>query len=174
MKAFVINVARCNGCRNCQIACKDEHCGNDWMPYAKPQPDTGQFWCKVNEYVRGTVPKVKVAFVTELCMHCDDAPCIPSCPVEAISERDDGLIIIDPAKCMGCQLCVDACPYGTIYFNQSLNIAQKCTGCAHLLDRGWPITEPRCVDSCYLGALKFGEEADFSAEISKRTWLFYF
>ncbi len=57
--------------------------------------------------------------------------------------------------------CVSAaCPYGTISFNQALKLAQKCTGCAHLLDRGWPIKEPRCVDACVTGALKFGEEAD--------------
>ncbi len=167
MKVFIIDVARCQGCRTCQIACKDEHCGNDWMPYARPQPDTGQFWCKVNEYERGTVPKVKMAFVTELCMHCEDAPCIPACPNEAIVKRDDGLVIIDPAKCTGRQLCIPACPYGAIYFNVELNLAQKCTGCAHLLDRGWPIKEPRCADACYLEALKFGEEAEFSSEIAQ-------
>lgn len=168
MKVFVVDVAKCNGCYNCQVACKDEHCGNDWMPYAKPQPDTGQFWCKVNEYVRGTVPKVKVAYVAKRCMHCDDAPCIAACPVEgAIYQRADGLVIIDPAKCTGHQLCLDACPYGVIYFNQELNLAQKCTGCSHLLDRGWPITEPRCVDSCIREALKFGEEAEFKDLIAQ-------
>ena len=50
----------------------------------------------------------------------------------------------------------DSCPYGVIYFNDELNLAQKCTGCAHLLHRGWK--EPRCVDACPTGALKFGEE----------------
>ena len=45
-KAFVIDVAKCSGCYNCQLACKDEHAENDWMPYAKPQPLTGQFWCR--------------------------------------------------------------------------------------------------------------------------------
>ena len=100
MKTFVIDIAKCNGCYCCQIACKDEHVGNDWTPYAKPQADTGQFWLKVNEFVRGTVPKVKMHYVPVLCMHCDKAPCIPACPVKgAIYKRDDGLIIIDPIKC---------------------------------------------------------------------------
>ena len=49
MKVFVIDVGRCNGCYSCQIACKDEHVGNDWTPYAKPQPDTGQFWLRQTE-----------------------------------------------------------------------------------------------------------------------------
>ena len=62
MKAFVMDLAICNGCYCCQIACKDEHVANDWTPYAKPQPDYGQFWMKMEEKVRGTVPKVKVSY----------------------------------------------------------------------------------------------------------------
>ena len=166
-KVFVFDTAECAGCYNCQVACKDEHCGNDWMPYARPQPLWGQFWCKLDEHVRGSVPKVKTAYVLNMCMHCDDAPCIEICPDEAIYKRDDGLVIIDPVKCTGCKLCIDGCPYGVIYFNDDISQAQKCTGCAHLLDRGWPIKEPRCVDACIPGALKFGEEADFSSEIAQ-------
>ncbi len=167
MKAFIFDTAKCIGCYTCQIACKDEHCGNDWMPYARPQPETGQFWLKINEYIRGAMPQVKVAYVPTLCMHCDDAPCIAACPNEAIEKRADGLVIINPTKCTGNQLCVPACPYGVIYFNQLLKLAQKCTGCAHLLDRGWPITEPRCTDACTAAALKFGEESSFSTEIAQ-------
>jgi Fe-S-cluster-containing dehydrogenase component len=155
------------GLLECQISCKDEHCGNKWMPYAKPQPETGQFWLKLNQYVRGQMPQVKMAHVPVMCQHCDDAPCIEVCPEQAIYKRDDGLVIIDPVKCAGHQMCVEACPYGTIYFNDYLKISQKCTGCAHLLDRGWPITEPRCVDICVTKALNFGEESLFSAEIAE-------
>ena len=72
MKVFVFDTSICNGCYCCQIACKDEHCGNDWTPYAKPQPETGQFWLKLSEYVRGTIPKVKVHYVATLCNHCDE------------------------------------------------------------------------------------------------------
>ena len=54
-KVMVIDLSICNGCYNCQIACKDEHVGNDWTPIAKPQPDTGQFWTKVHDLVRGKV-----------------------------------------------------------------------------------------------------------------------
>jgi tetrathionate reductase subunit B len=164
MKVFLIDVGICNGCYCCQIACKDEHVANDWTPYAKPQPDTGQFWLKQNEFVRGTVPKVKMHYLPVLCMHCDDAPCMPPCPIEgAIYKRDDGLVIIDPEKCTGCKNCVDACPYHVIFFNEDLNIAQKCTGCAHLLDSGWK--EPRCADACPTLAIKFGEESELKALI---------
>jgi len=165
MKAFIIDISKCNGCYNCQIACKDEHVGNDWTPYAKPQPDTGQFWMKVTDIVRGSVPKVRVSYMHDMCQHCDDAPCIPACPEQAIYKRDDGIVIINPEKCAGHRNCVDACPYGVIYFNWDLNIAQKCTMCAHLLDKGWK--EPRCVEVCATEALKFGEEEDLKDLISQ-------
>jgi Fe-S-cluster-containing dehydrogenase component len=157
-KALIINYDICNGCYNCQIACKDEHVGNDWTPYAKPQPLTGHFWMKVTDMVRGTIPKVRVTYLHDVCQHCDEAPCIPACTAHAIYKRDDGIVIIDPEKCRGHRNCIDACPYGVIYFNWDLNIAQKCTMCAHLLDKGWK--EPRCVDACPTGALTFGEEED--------------
>jgi tetrathionate reductase subunit B len=164
-KVMIVDITKCNGCYNCQIACKDEHVGNDWTPVAKPQPDTGQFWHRIEEMVRGQVPKVKMAYMHHTCQHCDDAPCIKSCKSNAIYKRDDGAVIIDPEKCTGGRNCVDACPYGVIYFNEDLNIAQKCTWCAHLLDKGWK--EPRCVDACPTEALKFGEESELKDTIAQ-------
>ncbi|MCI9628769.1 MAG: oxidoreductase [Eggerthellaceae bacterium] len=161
MKVFVYDLDKCNGCHNCQIACKDEHVENDWMPYAKPQPDTGQFWCKVEEEVCGKTPHVKVNYLPVQCNHCDDAPCMKG--HDAIYKRDDGLVIIDPEKAKGDKGIVDSCPYGVIYWNEELEIPQKCTGCAHLLDDGWDA--PRCVDACCTGALRFGEEEDFADEL---------
>ncbi len=166
-KVFVIDTTKCNGCHNCQIVCKDEHVANDWTPIAKPQPEIGQFWIEVKEKVRGTVPKVKVAYRPHLCMHCDKAPCIEACPVEAaLYKREDGLVIVDPVKCTGCRACVDACPYeDVIWFNEDLNIAQKCTGCAHLLDDGW--VEPRCADACPTLAIQLMDEKDAKELMAK-------
>jgi Fe-S-cluster-containing dehydrogenase component len=165
MKVFVIDPDKCVGCYSCQIVCKDEHCDNDWSPYAKPQPDTGHFWMRVNEKERGQTPKVRVSYVAQPCMHCENAACLEACPLQAIKRRDDGLLVIDPALCDGCMQCAKACAYGSIYKNDELNIAQKCTGCAHLLDDGW--TVPRCVDACAHDALRFGEEADFAEELTE-------
>ena len=164
-KIFVVDVKKCNGCHACQVACKDEHVGNDWTPIAKAQPETGQFWMKLEQRVRGTVPKVKVAYRPHLCMHCDEAPCVEACPVEGvIYKRQDGLVIIDPVTCTGCRNCLEACPYRVIYFNENLNIAQKCTGCAHLLDDGWK--EPRCADACPTGVIRFLDEDEAGDALS--------
>ena len=157
-KAFVIDIGKCSGCYNCQLACKDEHVGNDWTPYAKPQPEIGQFWMKVQENVCGTIPKVKIHYIPKLCNHCTNPVCMDVCKEDAITRREDGFVIISPKKCNGCKACQEACPYDVIYFNESLNIAQKCTGCTHLLDNGQ--TLPRCVEACPTDALVFGEEED--------------
>ena len=157
-KVFVIDIALCSGCYSCQVACKDEHCGNDWTPYAKPQPDTGQFWMKVDEKTKGTIPKVKVTYTPLLCNHCRKPSCLAVCGNNAIYKRDDGFVIIDPEKCNGCGKCRDACPYKKIYLNEDLKKCQKCTGCAHLIDNGYK--EPRCTEVCPTGALTFGEEED--------------
>lgn len=164
-KVFVIDVARCNGCRNCQIACKDEHCGQAWAPYAAAQPDTGQFWMKVDEREHGTVPKIFVAYTAHGCMHCDNAPCMAAAKGGAVYRREDGLVVIDPAKAKGQKAIADACPYRAVFWNEEEQLPQKCTGCAHLLDDGW--TVPRCVDACPTGALRFGDESDFADEIAQ-------
>lgn len=163
-KGFVIDLHKCTGCYACQIACKDEHVGNDWMPYAHPQPETGQFWMKVSERERGRRPHVKVAYTPQLCMHCADAPCIDAAENDAVYRREDGLIVIDPEKAKGQKQLVDACPYGAIYWNVELDEPQKCTGCAHLLDSDGPLTEPRCVSNCAVGAIQFGELDELDTE----------
>ncbi|MEG1560958.1 MAG: 4Fe-4S dicluster domain-containing protein [Raoultibacter sp.] len=161
-KVFVFDLAKCNGCRNCQIACKDEHVDNDWMPYAKPQPDTGQFWTRIEEKVRGQVPKVKIAYIMHMCQHCDNAPCMAAAP-DAVYKREDGLVIVDPEKAAGKRELVEACPYGAIFYNEELGLPQKCTGCAHLVDEG---QVPHCVDVCPHEAIRFGDEEDFADEIA--------
>ena len=163
MKVFVIDVARCNGCHNCQIACKDEHCGNDWPPYAAPQPDTGHFWMKVESIEHGQAPKVNMEYRPLMCNHCADAPCIDA-GRGCVYRREDGLVIIDPKKAVGRRDLLGSCPYGRIFWNDELSLPQKCTGCAHLVDEGGV---PHCVDLCTTGALRFGEEEDFLEEIAR-------
>ena len=130
-KVFLIDINRCNGCYNCQIACKDEHCGTDWMPYAKAQPDTGQFWCKVEQTVHGTVPKVNMTYLPTIGAQ-DEA--IRSYAPEVLQERADGIVVIDPEKAAGRKDLAEK--FEGVYWNEELGIPQGCTGCAHLLDDG--------------------------------------
>ncbi len=158
MKAILFDASLCNGCYGCQMACKDEHCGNSWLPIAAEQPLTGQFWCRVDQETRGKTPEVKVQYTPVLCAHCEHASCMEAARDGAVYRREDGLVIIDPLKSKGQRQIVDACPAHVIFWNEELEIPQKCTGCAHLMDDGWEA--PRCVDVCATGALTYVDEAD--------------
>jgi len=161
-KVFVIDVAKCTGCYNCQLACKDEHVGNDWTPYAAPQPEVGQFWLRMEEQVMGTIPKVRIHYLPRLCNHCENCSLLAIAKDGDVYRREDGLIVIDPEKARGRSDLVDACPYGAVYWNAELKLPQKCTGCAHLLDHGAKM--PRCVEACPTEAISFGEAADLADE----------
>jgi Fe-S-cluster-containing dehydrogenase component len=143
---LVIDVARCSDCNNCFLADKDEFVGNDWPPYSVAQPWEGQRWMNIQRKERGQFPRVDVAYLPMPCMQCDEPPCAEGASPGAVYKREDGIVIIDPEKARGRREIVDACPYGAIYWNEEANVAQKCTGCAHLLDGGW--TQTRCAQVC--------------------------
>lgn len=162
---MIVDINRCNGCYSCFLACRDEYCGNDYSPYSAPQPHSGQFWMRVNEKERGKYPKVKVSYIPILCMQCENASCIKAASDHAVYRRNDGIVIIDPEKAAGRKEIVSSCPYRVIFWNEALSVPQKCTFCAHLLDKGWKT--PRCVEACPTGALLFGDLSDPNSEISK-------
>jgi Fe-S-cluster-containing dehydrogenase component len=162
---MVININKCTGCYNCFLTCRDEHAGNDYPGYAAPQPMSGMNWMKLIERERGQYPKVKIAYTPVTCMHCDNAACIKAAQNKAVYKRADGIVIIDPVKAKGQKQIVNACPYRVIEWNEELELPQKCTLCAHMLDKGEKV--PRCVESCPTGALVFGDLDDPKSEISK-------
>ena len=162
---MVMDVTKCNGCYNCFLACRDEYCGNDFLPYSIAQPQTGHFWMRVLEKERGQYPKVKVAYTVVPCLQCEDGPCLRAAEEGAIYKRDDGIVLIDPVKAAGQRRLVDSCPYGVIFWNEERKVPQKCTLCAHLLDQGWK--EPRCVEACPTGALVFGDLDDPESEVAR-------
>lgn len=163
---ILIDIAKCNGCYNCFLACRDEYYGNDYPPYSAAQPLDGQFWMQVKEIERGVYPKPKVSYIPTPCMQCQDAPCIDAAKDGALYRRDDGIVIIDPEKAKGQEAVVNACPYRVIFWNKEKELPQKCTFCAHRLDKGEKL--PRCVESCPTGALLFGDLDDPKSEIAKR------
>ncbi len=143
---LIVDVARCDNCRNCFLATKDEHIGNDFPGYAASQPEKEHSWVDIVRHERGSYPIVEANFMPVMCNHCDDAPCMKAAKDGAITKRDDGIVIIDPEKSKGQKEIVDACPYGAVYWNEEKQIPQHWIFDAHLIDDGW--SEPRVQQSC--------------------------
>jgi Fe-S-cluster-containing dehydrogenase component len=159
---LVIDLSRCMDCNDCFLADKDEFVGNDFLPYSVAQPWHGHRWMNIERKERGKFPLVKVAYLPLPCLHCDEAPCIEKSPPGTVYKRADGLVIIDPVKAKGHREIVDTCPYEVIYWNEEAQVAQKCTGCAHLIDEGW--TETRCSQVCPAEAIRlvFADDAEMA------------
>jgi Fe-S-cluster-containing dehydrogenase component len=149
---MIVDVAKCHNCHNCFLATKDEHIGNDYPGYAAPQPLHGHNWLDMRFKERGAFPIVDAHAMPVMCNQCDEAPCILASTTGAVYKRPDGIVIIDPVKAKGQQQIVSSCPYGSIYWNEELQLPQKWIFDAHLLDGGW--TKTRAEQACPTGALK--------------------
>lgn len=148
---MIVDVAECTNCNLCTLATMDEHVDNEWPGYSAPMPRHGHRWIDILQKERGQVPTIDVAYVPTMCNHCDNAPCL-SKGGDAVKKRDDGIVLIDPAKAKGRRDLVESCPYGHIWWNEELQLPQIWTFDAHLLDQGW--TKSRAEHSCPTGALR--------------------
>lgn len=161
---IVIDTSKCMACYNCFMACKDEHCGHS-TEVSAPQPHKNHPWIKVYDHERGDdTRRIKTAAVPMPCSHCQDPACMKAATNNAVYKRPDGIVIIDPVKAKGQKQIVTACPIGAVNWNDELQLPQKCTMCAHLLDEGWK--EPRCVEACPNQAMYFGDLDDTHSEIN--------
>ncbi|MBN2039789.1 MAG: oxidoreductase [Spirochaetes bacterium] len=172
---IAIDSSKCMACYCCVTACKDEHCAFA-SALSAPQPMMGQFWINLSEWERGdNSRRIKTATVPTLCSHCQDPECMKAARDGAVYKRPDGIVIIDPVKAKGQKQIVDACPIGAIFWNEELQLPQKCTMCAELLDdpdylsylSDSKLKVPRCVEACPNQALKFGDLDDPESGISK-------
>jgi Fe-S-cluster-containing dehydrogenase component len=148
---LIINVGRCENCYNCVIAERDEHVGNDFPGYAASAAPVGDSTIRILRRVQGSAPMVETTYLPVMCNHCDDAPCIRYAG-DAIRKRDDGIVIIDPAKARGRKDIVDSCPYRAIVWNEEQQVPQTWIFDAHLLDQGW--RQPRCQQVCPTGVFE--------------------
>jgi tetrathionate reductase subunit B len=151
---MVVEVKRCIDCRACMIACQvenrvplDKH--RNWVGHVGP---TGKF------------PVLGLRFEPGNCMHCENPPCMRVCPTGATYQREDGLVLVDFDKCIGCRYCIEACPYDARYLDPERGVVDKCTFCVHRLDAGQP---PACVETCIGGSRHYGDLNDPDSEVSR-------
>lgn len=153
--AFLVDPSKCIFCRACVVACKlENHVGSQWQrnDMIMLGPDQAKD------------PAMYPVFMN--CQHCEKPACIASCPVKgkAIEKREDGVVLIQPDKCIGDEMCVYACPYGALRLTpdknkHGYNVVDKCTCCAHKLGRASDApggNRPACVMACPTNAIEFG------------------
>ncbi|MFA6125767.1 MAG: DMSO/selenate family reductase complex B subunit [Bacteroidales bacterium] len=148
---FYFDSNSCSGCKTCQIACKDKNDLAGGIRFRRVYEVSGAQWTKTDE---GAWEHDIVAYNLSIaCNHCEDPSCVKACPTEAMFIQPDGIIEIDPKKCIGCKYCEWACPYGAPQYNRQKGIMQKCNFCRDYILEG---KMPVCVSACPMRALEFG------------------
>jgi Fe-S-cluster-containing dehydrogenase component len=113
---MVIDLDKCTGCQACSVACKAENNVPHGLP-GEHLARTDIFWHKVIAVSSGGYPDININLIPMPCMHCDNPPCVQVCPAKATYRRDDGIVVQDYRRCIGCKYCMIACPYGVRNFN---------------------------------------------------------
>lgn len=149
--AFTFDARFCSGCKACQAACKDKNNLPLGVLWRRVYEVTGGAWQKEGEAWNNTVFAYNVSIA---CNHCIHPKCAGICPAKAYTVRDDGIVILDTSKCIGCGYCAWACPYGVPQYNAEAGHMTKCNFCFDNLDQGLP---PACVAACPLRVLDYVE-----------------
>lgn len=149
---WLLDPKKCIECRACESACKQ---------WNNVETGVGVRYRRVLVREMGVFPQVRMQALSMACNHCDEAWCMQVCPTKAIFRRpQDGLVLIDPEKCVGCGLCASFCPYRAPQFNTRTRKMEKCTGCYDRIETG---LQPACAAICPTGALKWGKWSEISA-----------
>ena len=154
MKAYalIIDHESCWGCKTCEVACKQENHSEDGIKLIFISEDGPKI-------VDG---KLDFVFKINVCRHCDDPPCVEACPEEAITKREDRIVVMDYEKCTGCQSCIEVCPYDAIAFDENQCIARKCNLCHRRVDNG---LMPACSDNiCLAHCIFFGDPKKIASD----------
>jgi tetrathionate reductase subunit B len=159
--AMLIDLNKCVRCRTGYVACKKAH---NVLAYPRDDEHPYEYYrLRYVEWEWGKYPEVKRAFIPTACMQCDDPICARFCPVDVISQRSDGIIVIDRERCNGCGVCAAVCPYGALYINPD-GKADGCDFCVSRLDAG---LLPKCVEECPAKARIFGRLDDPESRVSR-------
>lgn len=174
---MAVDIDKCIGCGQCVRACKVENDVPDTPFYFRTWIE--RYVVRKNGEVEISSPNggqdpfppvdqpesvTRSFFVPKLCNHCETSPCVQVCPVGATFKTEDGVILVDKDYCIGCRYCVQACPYGSRYFNPVSMTVDKCTLCYHRITKG---LRPACVEVCPTNARIFGNLADEESPVSK-------
>jgi len=152
-----VDPSKCLGCRSCEIACAVEHSlsKNLFLSIAeRPSPRK-----------RVRVIPADSFIVPMRCMHCDDAPCVAVCPTGAMEKTPDGFVVVEALRCIGCRMCMMACPFGHPIYDPLSKIVIKCDHCPDRMKEGLP---PACVEACPTGALRYGKVEELLEETAVR------
>ena len=160
---MVIDLSKCDGCKKCTEACQAMH-----------YTESDREWIKV--FKMKDSETTQPYFFPKPCYHCDNPPCTKVCPVNATFKRQDGIVLIDNERCIGCRSCMVACPYSTRFFNWShpkqqeiagmkyspeqsvprrMGTVEKCDFCPDMIRQG---KMPACVSGCPMNAIYFGDQ----------------
>ena len=162
MKAILTDTTKCIGCRECVIACKTRYKLENEIPRRWSAGDglSARNWTSIIER-----PEHK--FVRKQCRHCLEPACVSACPVGALEKNNEGAVIYDSVKCMGCRYCMMSCPYGIPRYDWDLQVPyiRKCILCADYIADG---KQPACTEACPTQATIFGERDELLKEAHRR------
>lgn len=178
---MAIDIKRCIGCMNCSVACKQENNLPNEIWWNRVLTAGGEDI----DTPDGDFPCNRIDFLSLACQHCENPACVKVCPVGATyKDPETGIVCQDYDKCIGCRMCMSACPYtGVRSFNweepkyhvdfsigdidvpaHQKHVVEKCTMCYHRIARG---EEPACMDLCIGRARFWGDLDDPDSEVSQ-------
>jgi len=172
---LVIDLDTCVGCQACVVACKEWNGGGPAGPLGDLEPwgaaPSGAWLNRVHGFEVGEGEAGRTVYFPRSCLHCENALCVTVCPTGASYKRaEDGIVLVDESKCMGCGLCAWACPYGARELDRPSGVMKKCTLCVDRIgDERLSAAErePACVATCPARARHFGDLADPDSAVSR-------
>ncbi|MDA0663797.1 MAG: 4Fe-4S dicluster domain-containing protein [Proteobacteria bacterium] len=174
---LVIDLDICVGCHACAVNCKEWNTGGYHAPLTDTNPyggdPQGVWFNRIHSFEVKNDSSARTVHFPKSCLHCDNAPCVTVCPTGASYKRvDDGIVLVDESRCIGCKLCSWACPYGAREFDADAGVMKKCTLC---IDRIYNenleevARVPACVSTCPANARHYGDFNDPGSNVSKMT-----
>jgi DMSO reductase iron-sulfur subunit len=161
--AFSFDASACTGCKACQEACKDKNNLPGGILWRRVIEVSGGEWQKSGQAWESSVFAYNL---TLACNHCTHPKCAGVCPTDAYQVRADGVVLIEPSRCMGCNYCAWACPYGAPQYDAAQGVVTKCDFCTDNIDAGLP---PSCVAACPLRVLNIAVIEDLPPAGESRT-----